>query len=154
MTFRPDIIAAFRAKGLRCTPQRYAILEYVMRCGEHPTAEEVYRAINRRIPRASRATVYKNLREMAQAGLIQELTVRSDAVRFEANMKPHHHFICERCGKVEDIEWFDVPKLKQRQAVGLRKIHRFELVLRGLCEACLLSRVQPPEPSGHTSVAR
>lgn len=107
-----------------------------MRHQTHPTAEEIYRAINRKDPRASLATVYKALHAMSRAGLIREINVGGSAVRFESRMERHHHFVCERCGRMEDIEWFDVPRLPSKAMAGPRTLRTYELVLRGLCQAC------------------
>ena len=133
---KPEILAAFRQRKVRCTPQRYTILDYLNRNPRHPTAEDIYRAINRTDPRASLATVYKSLHAMASAGLIREVTVEGNAVRFESNMAKHHHFVCERCGRVEDISWFEVPALTHRTRLGRRTLHHYEVVIRGLCSDC------------------
>jgi Fur family peroxide stress response transcriptional regulator len=133
---RSEILAAFRDRKVRCTPQRFTILDYLNRNPKHPTAEEIYKAINRADPRASLATVYKSLHAMATAGLIREVTVEGNAVRFESNIEKHHHFVCERCGKVEDIDWFDVPALARRNRLGRRTMHQYEVVIRGLCSSC------------------
>lgn len=133
---RPEILAAFRESKVRCTPQRYTILDHLMRSPKHPTAEEIYKSINRTDPRASLATVYKSLHAMASAGLIREVNVEGHAARFESKMEKHHHFVCERCGKVEDISWFDVPALARRNRLGRRTLRRYEVVMRGLCSLC------------------
>jgi Fur family peroxide stress response transcriptional regulator len=133
---RPDILAAFRDRQVRCTPQRYTILDYLVRRRIHPTAEEIHTAINRRDPRASLATVYKSLHVMAQAGLIREVTVHGHAVRFESNTERHHHFVCETCGRVEDVGWFDVPLLATRANLGQREMRQYEIIMRGLCSSC------------------
>ena len=100
---KPEIARAFSGCGLRCTPQRYAVLHFLMKHPLHATADEIYRAVNRSDPRASRATIYNNLRALTKAGLIREVHLEGKAARFDANIKRHHHFVCERCGKVEDI---------------------------------------------------
>lgn len=135
-SYRPEILAAFRERKVRCTPQRYVILDYLKRSPKHPTAEEIYKAINRNDPRASLATVYKSLHAMARAGLIREVTVDGAAVRFESHMDKHHHFVCERCGRVEDIDWFEVPALATRNRLGHRKLREYEVLMRGLCSHC------------------
>src|ERR1700758_702507 len=96
--------------GLRCTPQRYAVMAFLMECKRHPTAAEIFEAVNRTDPRSSRATTYNNLRDLVQAGLVREVAVEGRAARFDAKGLLHHHFICDRCGNVEEIEWYDVPK--------------------------------------------
>lgn len=122
----------FAEAGLRSTPQRYAVMEFLMRSPVHATAEEVYAAVNRLDPRASRATIYNNLRSLVDARLVREVIADSRAARFEAAVEKHHHFICDKCGAVEDIGWFDVP----RRSLGARTVRDCELILRGLCEAC------------------
>jgi Fe2+ or Zn2+ uptake regulation protein len=132
---RPEILAAFREHKVRCTPQRFTILDYLNRNAKHPTAEEIYKAINRTDPRASLATVYKSLHALASAGLIREVTVEGNAVRFESNMAKHHHFVCDRCGNVEDLDWYDVPR-PCSGSLGKRILRECELIFRGLCTKC------------------
>src|SRR5271169_1184770 len=96
--------------GLRCTAQRCAVMAFLMQHNRHSSAAEIFEAVNRVDPRSSRATTYNNLRDLVQAGLVREVAVEGRAARFEAKGKRHHHFICDRCGNVEDMEWYDVPK--------------------------------------------
>lgn len=133
---RSEIVEAFRRSGLRCTSQRYAILDYLVRHPIHPSAEQVFEAVNRKDPRASLATVYKALHALAESGLIRELTLEGNAIRFEAVTARHHHFLCRRCGKIEDVNWFEVPRDPLQASVGGRKLEEYELVLRGVCELC------------------
>src|SRR5580700_348763 len=84
----------------------------------HPTAAEIFEAVNRVDPRSSRATTYNNLRDLVQAGLVREVAVEGRAARFDAKGL-HHHFICDHCGNVEDIEWYDVPRPAARFQVKL-----------------------------------
>ena len=104
-----ELDQAFQAVALRPTAQRYAVLEFLAQHPVHATAEEIFGAVNRNDPRASRATVYNNLRSLAKAGLVREVMSEGKAARFDANLRRHHHFICERCSAVEDISWFDLP---------------------------------------------
>ena len=121
--------------GLRCTPQRYAVMAFLMECKRHPTAAEIFEAVNRADPRSSRATTYNNLRDLVQAGLVREVAVEGRAARFDAKGMRHHHFICDRCGTVEDMEWFDVPQ-PSAHAFGKRILRECELIFRGLCSKC------------------
>jgi len=125
--------------GLRCTPQRYAVMAFLMECNEHPTAAEIFEAVNRMDPRSSRATTYNNLRDLVQAGLVREVAVEGRAARFDAKGMRHHHFICDRCGNVEDVEWYDVPR-PASPALGKRILRECELILRGLCAKCAPQR--------------
>jgi Fur family peroxide stress response transcriptional regulator len=121
--------------GLRCTTQRYAVMTFLMEQNKHPTAVEIHEAVNRVDPRSSRATTYNNLRDLVQAGLVREVAVEGRAARFDATGLRHNHFICDRCGNVEDIEWYDLPK-PARGALGQRIVRECELIFRGLCTKC------------------
>src|SRR6201996_6767574 len=121
--------------GLRCTPQRYAVMAFLLESKRHPTAAEILEAANRVDPRSSRATTYNNLRDLVRAGLVREVAVEGRAARFDAKGMQHHHFICDRCGNVEDIEWFEVPK-PASSTLGKRVLRECELIFRGLCTKC------------------
>ena len=121
--------------GLRCTAQRYAVMAFLMDHKGHPTAAEIFQAVNRMDPRSSRATPYNNLRDLVKAGLVREVAVEGRAGRFDATGTRHHHFICDRCGNVEDVEWYDVPRPASR-ALGKRVVRECQLIFRGLCAKC------------------
>jgi len=133
--------------GLRCTPQRYAVMAFLMDQANHPTAAEIFEAVNRVDPRLSRATTYNNLRDLVEAGLVREVAVEGRAARFDARGMRHHHFICDRCGKVEDMEWYDVPAPRSG-SLGKRVLRECELIFRGLCAKCA------PRPPMQVSGAR
>ena len=125
--------------GLRCTPQRYAVMSFLMECNRHPTAAEIFEAVNRVDPRSSRATTYNNLRDLVEAGLVREVAVEGRAARFDAKGIRHHHFICDRCGDVEDMEWYDVPK-PALGSLGKRVVRDCEVIFRGFCTKCARRR--------------
>jgi Fur family peroxide stress response transcriptional regulator len=133
---------AFHAAALRPTAQRYAVLEFLAEHPVHATAEEIFSAVNRNDPRASRATVYNNLRSLAKAGLVREVMSEGKAARFDANLRRHHHFICDRCGAVEDISWFDLPPWEGHAALGGRDVNNYEIVFRGACVRCRRSQLE------------
>jgi Fur family transcriptional regulator, peroxide stress response regulator len=121
--------------GLRCTPQRYAVMAFLAASHRHPTAVEIFEAVNRVDPRSSRATTYNNLRDLVQAGLVREVAVEGRAARFDIKGLRHHHFICDHCGNVEDIEWYNIPRPAAR-ALGRRVLRECELIFRGRCTKC------------------
>jgi Fe2+ or Zn2+ uptake regulation protein len=126
---------SLEGSGLRCTPQRYAVMAFLVEHQTHPTAAEIFEGVNRRDPRSSRATTYNNLRDLVQAGLVREVAVEGRAARFDAKGLRHHHFICDRCGNVEDMEWYEVPRPASR-TLGKRIVRECELIFRGLCAKC------------------
>ncbi len=121
--------------GLRCTPQRYAVMAFLMEHSRHPTAAEIFEGVNRLDPRSSRATTYNNLRDLVDAGLVREVAAEGRAARFDPKIQRHHHFICDRCGDVEDMEWYDVPG-PASDSLGKRVLRECELIIRGLCAKC------------------
>lgn len=132
-----------RASGLRRTAQRYSVLEYLTRRPIHATAEEIHAALNRRFPLASRATVYNTLRDLTRAGLVRELASEGKAALFDAVIHPHHHFVCDRCGALEDIEWFEIPDRPRRAALGDRAVRSYEVTFHGTCGRCSLHKPKP-----------
>jgi Fur family peroxide stress response transcriptional regulator len=130
-----SITSSLADSGLRCTPQRYAVMAFLMGQAGHPTAVEIFEAVNRVDPRSSRATIYNNLRDLVQAGLVREVAVEGRAARFDVKGLRHHHFICDRCGTVEDMDWYDVPR-PAAASLGKRVLRESELIFRGLCARC------------------
>jgi len=133
---RTSVEARLREAELRLTPQRFAVLEYLTRAEGHPTADQIAAEINRRFPRASRATVYNALKALRDAGLVREVATEEALTRYESNVGPHHHFVCRSCGKIEDVphEAFAAPARVELE--GGHEVETVEVVLRGLCAAC------------------
>lgn len=124
--------------GLKMTPQRRIIVEYLQSAVNHPTADEVFHAVNEKFPMTSRATVYNTLNWLKGNGLINEV-FEGGVVRYDPNTSNHHHFVCRKCGKVEDVGAELVGAFQLEQAVSLlgsQKVENFEITIRGLCAAC------------------
>jgi Fur family peroxide stress response transcriptional regulator len=103
----------------------------------HPTADQIYDEVRKKIPNISKGTVYRNLKVLQEMGLISELNLNDTASRFEAKQESHYHFRCEKCGLVLDIDEAVDRALDRRVAskTGL-KIHNHQLEFRGLCHDC------------------
>jgi Fur family peroxide stress response transcriptional regulator len=123
------------ANGVKFTTQRYCVMAFLMGKPCHPTAAEIFDGVNRLDPRSSRATVYRNLRDLVEAGLVREVAVEGRSARFDVKGMRHHHFICDGCGDVEDMEWFNVPE-PPAGFLGDRMVREYEVILRGLCPRC------------------
>lgn len=122
---------------MRLTTQRQIILEELGKVSSHPTANEVYDMVRKRLPRIGLGTVYRNLELMAETGIILKLEVGGTQKRFDATIAPHYHIRCLSCGKVDDIElpvMADINKtaaeLSQYQVLG----HHIEF--SGICSEC------------------
>ncbi|MFB5270001.1 peroxide-responsive transcriptional repressor PerR [Paenibacillus enshidis] len=123
--------------GVRITPQRHAILNYLMESMGHPTADEIYRALEPQFPSMSVATVYNNLKVFLEAGMVHELTYGDNSSRYDANISDHYHIVCEKCGKIEDFGYpslLDVEKFAAEET-GF-EVHGHRLELHGLCKSC------------------
>lgn len=90
-------------KNLKVTPQRLAIYNMLYNSKEHPTAEMIYKSLQATHPTMSLATVYKTIDTLKKSDLIIELKTNSDSDRYDANMTPHLHGICNECGEIYDI---------------------------------------------------
>jgi Fur family transcriptional regulator, peroxide stress response regulator len=132
-----EAVGKLKMSGVRMTPQRHAILTYMLDTMMHPTADDIYRALEGRFPSMSVATVYNNLRVFIEAGLVRELTYGDASSRYDADMSEHYHAICDICGKIVDFEYpalHEAEKVAQEQT-GLKvRGHRMEV--HGLCQDC------------------
>src|SRR5690625_6308965 len=93
-------VDTLKRPGVRITPQRHAVLEYLLTSMSHPTADEIYKALEQKFPNMSVATVYNNLRILREIGLVRELTYGDDSSRFDSNMRDQYHIICEKRRKI------------------------------------------------------
>ena len=88
----------------RMTEQRRVILEELSRERTHPTADELFQMVRRRMPRISLGTVYRNLERLAAEGVIRKIDYPGSRMRFDAERGGHHHIRCVICGRIDDIE--------------------------------------------------
>lgn len=135
-----EALDKLKSNGVRMTPQRHAILSYLISSLNHPTADEIYKALESKFPNMSVATVYNNLKVFIESGLVRELTFGDDSSRFDADMSDHYHAICVNCGKIVD---FEVPALleAEREAGKQTKfrVHGHRLEVYGTCPECMES---------------
>jgi Fur family peroxide stress response transcriptional regulator len=93
----------YRYRGLKLTPQRIAIFDYLEGNKGHPSADEIYRAVSRHFPTMSFATVYNTLSALRERGAIRELTIDPAKKRYDPDTGQHNHLICLECRQVVDI---------------------------------------------------
>src|SRR3989344_9446965 len=119
----------------RSTKQQAAIIDYLRSVKTHPSAETVYLALKRKMPRLSLGTVYRNLDAYAQEGKSLTFEVNGQQ-RFDGDVSPHSHFACEECGGVQDL-WFalPLPKVKKHCARGAR-VKSVDVLIKGQCAMC------------------
>jgi len=126
-----------RKAGFKLTHQRREIFREVVKNREHPDAEAVYRAVRRRIPSVSRDTVYRTLWMLTDLELINVLGASKDRVRFDANLDPHHHFVCSKCGFTRDFQSPELDDLPIPVSIkDLGSIRNVQVEVRGVCVSC------------------
>ncbi|MDR0339726.1 MAG: transcriptional repressor [Desulfovibrio sp.] len=120
----------------RMTKQRALILEVLRSVDSHPTADEVYGMVRRRMPRISLGTVYRNLELLAGAGKILRLDRAGSQKHFDGNSAPHQHVRCRVCGRIGDVmNPVALPDTEGVVSPGFRT-EGVELEFIGLCDAC------------------
>lgn len=123
---------------MRRSYQREVILEYLKTRTDHPTADKVYAAVRRTIPNISLGTVYRNLAQLADNGMILRITCDAKEDHFDANTHTHPHFLCNECGCVLDIPVIGMPELTALVSPSFSgSIRSCNITYSGTCEACL-----------------
>ena len=126
-----------RDKHIKATHQRMEILRELASTGEHPDAETIFKRVRRRIPAVSLDTVYRTLRMLEDKGIISRVPSMQDRARFEANISRHHHFVCRKCGRIEDFYSTALDQFTPPPAVAaMGRVETVHVELRGLCRAC------------------
>ncbi len=123
---------------LRITKQRQLILDELMSVTSHPTADELYQMVRKRLPKISLGTVYRNLEIMSDCGIIQKLDIGGTQKRFDGNAETHYHVRCMLCGKVDDLDIppdFNVEKAAGKVTDFTILKHRLEFT--GVCPRCV-----------------
>jgi Fur family peroxide stress response transcriptional regulator len=145
------MLAGVRAAGLKLTPQRMAIVKELASDETHPTAQEIFERLRPGLPTMSFATVYNTLGALSSAGLCAALSLSPGSGRFDPNMTPHHHLVCDVCGAVRDLPpaapaSAGTPDATSTKAVAqlapgfeLRSVER---IFRGVCASCAKGRAR------------
>ena len=131
-------VAACRKQGIKATHQRIEIYRELVCTHEHPDAQTIYKRVRRNLPSVSLDTVYRTLRMFADLGLATRVACLDACTRFDAVTTRHHHFTCERCGGIQDVESEPLNAVPvPAEAAALGCVHSVHVELRGLCAACL-----------------
>ncbi len=130
-----------RQHGLSRTVQRRTIFEALLDREDHPTADQVYDLVKRRIPGVSLTTVYRVLDTLVEMGVISKLCHAGGTVRFDPKMHQHHHLVCVQCERILDLEneKLNALALPDVSTLGF-EVREFHIHLRGICPKCLRER--------------
>lgn len=123
--------------GVKPSLQRLEIMRYLMDHRTHPTVEDVYHGLHRKLPTLSRTTVYNTLRLLADHKAAQLLSIDDHRVCYDGDTSPHVHLLCRRCGRVLDLFDVEAPKVGAGFYVGGNMVDEAQLYYRGLCADCV-----------------
>ena len=122
----------------RYSRQRESIIEYLRSTHEHPTAETVYKHIRVQLPRISLGTVYRNLSQLAAAGEIIRFSSIDGVDHFDADTANHYHFICNSCGRIQDVTMDPLNDFNRLAGIGIKgRIDGHPVTFYGHCSDCL-----------------
>jgi len=126
-----------RRAGMKSTHQRLEIFREVAKSGDHPDAETIYNGVRERVPTISLDTVYRTLWLLSDLGLLTTLGASRERVRFDANLRPHHHFTCMRCGMTQDFYSEKFDRLTAPNSIkSLGSVEKTQVEIRGVCLQC------------------
>lgn len=145
--YTTDYEEIIRAAGHRVTPQRVFILDAVCEGGGHTSLGEIYTRVHQLDPTIDRSTLYRTLKLFVDLGLVVSADTGTGETYYEiAKSHPHHHLVCRRCGKEQEIEHTVMQRMFDQvfQEYGFKPATD-HMVLFGLCEDC-----QRVVPDAHT----
>ena len=139
-----EFVARCRQRGIAVTPQRLAVVQALLASENHPSADEICVAVRRKHPHVSSATVHRILEQFCEVGEARKVTLLHDIARYDGNVEPHHHVLCIRCRRVQDIEIPEVDKLLEGiPSLGQFALLRCSLEIDALCRRCQLAEKRP-----------
>jgi Fe2+ or Zn2+ uptake regulation protein len=128
-------VKLLKDNAIKITPQRLEILRYMDEHHTHPTADNIYSALKTKSPSLSKTTVYNSLETLKKHRLIQSITISGSESRYDIFKGLHHHFLCESCGTIIDIE-IACPNVNKIVKGGhhVDEVHGY---FKGICKTCM-----------------
>ena len=125
-----DLVKKLRTAGIQPSAQRLAVAQYVLTTDAHPSADEVLEQVHEGFPMLSRATVYNTLNLFVEKGLLRQLVLAEGRTVFDPRLEPHHHFIDDETGRIDDLEWSAV-KVGDVKDLKNYEVREYMVVMRG-----------------------
>ena len=122
----------------RNTVQRQIVSDALKKLKIHPSIDEVYAAIHKNHPSISKTTVARNLRQLAENGLVRQISTPDGEERYDYNTEPHYHFQCAHCQNIMDvdIEYLAGVNDAVQNKYGVR-VQKHDMVFSGVCQKCV-----------------
>lgn len=141
-----------KEQNLRMTRQRRVILDEIRRMDFHPSADEVYEVVRRKLPRISLGTVYRNLEILSELGEIQKLELGGTLKRFDPITRKHYHIRCINCDRVDNAPMGVMSSVENALSEATDyQVTGHSLEFLGLCPRCMehaMDRVSLGEKAG------
>jgi len=128
-------IDLLKEHALKVTPQRTAILYEIAKAG-HIDIDHLYEVVHTTFSSISLATVYKNVNQMYEKGILEAIKVPQHKLRYEIAKEPHIHLACDSCGNVEDMHHCLDQLISSAEAQSGYRLERSTVVLNGICSEC------------------
>lgn len=125
-----DVIKILNDLGIQPSAQRIAVAEYVLHTEEHPSADQVFVQVSANFPMISRATIYNTLNLFVEKGMLRMLHIAEGKVVFDPRMSPHHHFIDDETGAIQDIDWHQL-QVSNLNSLKAFEVSDYQVILRG-----------------------
>ena len=123
--------------NLKPTIQRFVIFETLVEGAEHPTADFLFDQVKKKLPGLGRDTVYRTLNALAEMGLVRKLTMPGGATHFDGDLSVHHHFLCQSCDRIFDLNWSEFNRLPwPESALQVGRPHQASVLITGICRDC------------------
>ena len=123
--------------SIKPSPQRMAIMTYLLEHKTHPTIEEIYTSLSPDMPTLSKTTIYNTLKLFVENGAANMLTINEKTTCYDYDTSPHAHFICKKCNKVTDLFYGVENMIPSRQEIEGNRIVDMQVYYRGICKDCL-----------------
>lgn len=128
---------------MKYSKQREALLKLLRSTRSHPTANRLYRELQKEFPNISLGTVYRNLAQLSQNGDIMPLNINTEKEHFDGFTHEHYHFVCNRCGAVIDVDLPDISDLNSEieKQIGAQ-VEKCSMSFYGICKSCIDQKKQ------------
>ncbi len=141
--------ATLRRASVKVTSKRLAVFREAAVSLDHPDIMTIFGNVRRKIPSVSLDTVYRALDLFRELGLVNALRPLDARARFDADIAPHHHFVCVGCGLTRDLHDLNAEGLEiPESAKALGRVESAHVAFRGLCTECLKSGISITHKGG------
>lgn len=123
--------------NIKPSPQRMAIMTYLLEHKTHPTIEEIYKSLSPDMPTLSKTTIYNTLKLFVENGAASMLTINEKTTCYDYDTSPHAHFICKKCNNVTDLFYGVENMIPSKQEIEGNRIVDMQVYYRGICKDCL-----------------